>query len=98
MLKAILAPPPLSWTLSIVLSVLTAPAFGEEVAPRNSAAITSAQIAPKQSSPPGPAAKRIYVDPQSGRLLSSPPAGVAVLALSAKEQQMVSRSHVGLYE
>ena len=46
----------------------------------------------------GVAAGRVYVDPQSGRVLSSPPPGGPVQALSAKEQRMISRSHAGLYE
>ena len=102
MLNSILIPSGLRWLVSVALAAVIPLALGGEVTPPGPVAATSTQGVAVESSPvtttPGAAAKRIYVDPHSGRLLSSPPAGVAVLLLSAKEQQMISRSHVGLYE
>lgn len=43
-------------------------------------------------------AQRIYLDPQSGRLLSKPPPGADVLTLSPTELNMLSTSHDGLVE
>lgn len=43
-------------------------------------------------------AQRVYLDPQSGRLLSKPPPGADVLTLSPAELNMLSTSHDGLVE
>ncbi|MDH3465806.1 MAG: hypothetical protein OES26_07840 [Gammaproteobacteria bacterium] len=101
MLKLILAPSRLWWPVSMVLAAVIPLALGAEPTSTEPVAAISNQKAPLESSvgsAAGVAAKRVYVDPQSGRLLSSPPPGVPVLALSAKERQMISRSHAGLYE
>ena len=42
-------------------------------------------------------AQRVYIDPATGRLLQQPPPGVEVIELSPQEQQMLSRSDVGLH-
>ena len=43
-------------------------------------------------------AQRVYLDPNTGQLLSKPPPGVPVLALSSAELNMLSMSDAGLVE
>lgn len=51
-----------------------------------------------QTTEPTEFAQRIYLDPKTGRLLSEPPLGAAVMALSPAELNMLSTSHSGLVE
>lgn len=43
-------------------------------------------------------AQRVYLDPQTGRLLRQPPPGAPALILSPEELNMLSTSHQGLVE
>ena len=43
-------------------------------------------------------AQRVYLDPRTGRLLSEPPPGAPVMALSPEELNMLSTSDAGLVE
>jgi hypothetical protein len=43
-------------------------------------------------------AQRVYLDPQTGRLLRQPPPGAPALILSPEELNMLSTSHTGLVE
>jgi hypothetical protein len=43
-------------------------------------------------------AQRVYLDPDTGRLLSEPPPGTPVMTLSPRELNMLSTSDAGLVE
>ena len=43
-------------------------------------------------------AQRVYLDPQTGRLLRQPPPGAQPFTLSPAELNMISTSHAGLVE
>jgi hypothetical protein len=66
---------------------------------------TQEKPAPADATPSAPttveitgSAQRVYLDPQTGRMLNEPPAGAQVMALSPAELNMISTSHQGLVE
>lgn len=75
----------------VSLQLFLAPlATGQSQNPPESETVAPAEIAG--------AAQRVYLDPQTGRLLRQPPPDAPALILSPEELNMLSTSHEGLVE
>jgi hypothetical protein len=80
----------LAFTLASMLIFLSPVAQGQSTDTPSSENATPVAIANS--------AQRVYLDPQTGRLLSEPPPGAPAMALSAEELNMLSTSDAGLVE
>ena len=86
--------------LALCVIVMTPAAFANDAVSASSAGAGRAELGNSTGAPPaavGSGASRIFLDPQTGRLLSAPPPGVPVITPSVEEQQMMSNSHAGLH-